>query len=134
MGYTISLSIGIVLLVVSLFLLKESIAFIKRGNRAIATVIRLEKVSDSDGDSYRPIFQFKTSFNQEVTYKYTTSSSPASWDIGEKATVVYEANNPNNAKLLTYFGAFAWSVIFMAIAMPLIIIGGGYYILQPFLK
>lgn len=134
MGYAITLTIGIIILIISLFLLKKSIAFIRNGEHAIATVIELKENKDSDGTTYYPIFKFTTANNEEIIYKYNASTSPPSWSIGEHATIAYDSNNPKRAKLLTYFGAFIWTVVLMAIAMPLIVIGGGYYIAQSFLK
>ncbi len=134
MFYSISLTIGIILLVISLFIFKESLDFIKKSNRAIGTVIDLEKTSGSDGVTYSPIFKFKTNTNQEIIYHHIASSSPASWFVGEEATIAYDPVNPNIARLLTYFGAFSWTIVLMAISMPLIVIGGGYFVAQTFLQ
>lgn len=134
MFYTISLTIGIALLVISLFIFKESLAFIKKSDRTIGTVIELEKIDGTDGITYKPIFKFKTNTNQEIIYRHNASSSPASWYVGEEATIAYDPTNPNLARLLTYFGAFSWTIILMAISMPLIVIGGGYFLTQTFLK
>lgn len=134
MYYGLTLTIGITLLAIALFKFKESLDFIRKSERATATVIEVEKINDSDGATYKPIFKFKTSTNQEVIYRQHYSSSPATWEVGEEATIAYAAANPNNAVLLTYFGAFIWTIVLMAISMPLIVIGGGYYLTQQFLK
>lgn len=133
MGYTIALTIGIIIFITSLFLFKKSIDFIRNGNRTTATVIELEKISDGEGTTYKPIFKFKTFTNQEIIYKHHSSSSPASFDIGEEVSIVYNTDNPNNAKILTYFGSFIWTIVLMSISMPLIVIGGGYFITKQFL-
>ena len=71
MGYTIALTIGILLLITGLILFGQSVRLIKNGNRAVATVIELERVSSrKKGSSYTPIFQFKTLTNEEIIYKY----------------------------------------------------------------
>ena len=134
MFYSISLTIGIILLVISLFIFKESLAFIRKSDRAIGTVIELEKIDGTDGVTCKPIFKFKTSTNQEIIYRHISSSSPPNWYVGEEATIAYDPTNPTTARLLTYFGAFSWTIVLMAISMPLIVIGGGYYVAQIFLK
>lgn len=135
MFYSISLSIGIILLVISLFMFKESLAFIKKSDRAIGTVIKLEKIDNTDGVTYKPIFKFRSGTNQEIIYRHSSSSSPANWKIGEEATIAYDAANPAaTARLLTYFGVFSWTIVLMAVSMPFIVIGGGYYLAQGFLK
>jgi hypothetical protein len=93
-----------------------------------------QKRDGTDGETYKPIFKFKTSTNQEVIYRHISSSSPANWYVGEEATIAYDPTNPTTARLLTYFGAFSWAIVLMAISMPLIVVGGGYYVAQTFLK
>ncbi|MEO5890398.1 MAG: DUF3592 domain-containing protein [Ferruginibacter sp.] len=134
MFYSISLTVGIILLALSLIIFKKSLAFIKQSDRAIGTVIELERISDTDGVTFKPIFKFKTSTNQEIIYRHISSSSPSNWDVGEQATIAYDPNIPTKARLLTYFGTFSWTIVLMAISMPLIVIGGGYYVAQAFLK
>jgi hypothetical protein len=134
MFYSISLAIGLILLVISLFIFKESLGFIKRSERAIATVIELVEIKDSEGATYKPVFKFRSRYNQEIIYRHIVSSSPARWYVGEETTIAYDPVDPTVAKLLTYFGIFRWTIILMAIAMPLIVIGGGYYVAQSFLK
>lgn len=134
MGYTITLFAGILLAIFAFFKFKQSMNFLKTGGRATATVIELETVHSSDGGpTYKPIFRFSTIKKQSVTYRHHTSSSPAAWDIGEKTTIVYDYENPENAKLLTYFGAFGWTIILLSIAMPCLVIGGGYLLAKPYL-
>lgn len=134
MGYSITLTVGVILLAFSLYILKNSISFIKRNERAIATVINLEEVRDNDGVTYKPVFKFFTAEKKEIHFRYFASSSPPAWTIGEKATIAYDVNNPADAKLLTYFGAFGWSVILMGMAMPMLVIGGGFYLTKNILQ
>lgn len=134
MFYSISLAVGIILVVLSFYFLKQSLHFIKSSEKASGTVIGLERVPGSDGDTYKAIFKFRTYNNKEVIYREKSSSSPAAWSVGEDARFAYQRDDPSNAKLLTYFGSFGWTVILLAIAMPLLVIGGGYFIAQPILK
>lgn len=134
MFYTISLIVGIILLGVSLFLLKGSLAFLKSSERATATVIEMETVSGTDGNTYKPIFKFKTRHNQEIVFRKSSSSSPPSWKVGEEATIAYDINDPDKARLLTYFGTFIWTIVLMCIALPFIVIGAGYYLSRFVLK
>ena len=134
MVYNIVLAIGCIILAISIFTLKRSLSFLKTSERAVAKVIEVERVSGNDGDTWKPVFKFKTSLNKEIIYRYPVSSSPPSWKLDDEATVAYDPNDPNEVKILTYFGSFGLSVVLMAIAMPLIVIGGGYYVSQYFLK
>ncbi|MVM30001.1 DUF3592 domain-containing protein [Spirosoma sp. HMF4905] len=135
MGYFITFLLGVLLLLGSLYFFSTSIKFIKTGSRSIATVEELQKESGRKGKStYRPIFRFTTITGKEIHYPYKVASSPPDWAIGEKATIIYQVNDPENPMVLTYFGAFGWAVILLAIAAVLLIIGGGYYIFEAYSK
>jgi hypothetical protein len=128
MGYNITLLIGIGLLIASILVIRHRLAFIHSNEKTIGTVIRIDKVKDSDGDTYIPVFSFKTRSNEEVVFNCPYSSNPPSWEVGEEATIVYDPGNPSNAKLYTYFGVFGLASILLAAAMAFIVIGGGYQI------
>ncbi|SHE52968.1 DUF3592 domain-containing protein [Pedobacter caeni] len=127
MSYRISLVAGIILLIVSLFILKESLAFVAHSERAIGVVIEIEKISIDDGPSYSPVFQIITKNNEEIVYRHLHSSNPPGWTIGEKATFLYAPDDPDGSvRIFTYFGLFSWTIILMAFAIPLTIVGGSY--------
>jgi hypothetical protein len=134
MWYGISLSVGIILLVISLFKLTESISFLKKGEKANAVVFELEKISGSDGPVYKPIFRFKDYSGQEYIYRHNLSASTPTWKIGDRARVIYDPLNPGEARLLTYFGSFSATIILLALALPLITIGAGYYLAMAFFR
>jgi len=134
MWYNITLTIGVLLLVAASYVLNQSLNFLKTTQRAEATVIKIQKNEDNDGTTYKPVFKFKSFNGEDYMYTYPFGTSNNSWSVGDKATIAYAGNNPIKARLVTYFGTFGWAVILIAIAMPLIVIGGGYYLAQPFLK
>jgi hypothetical protein len=134
MYYRIALIFGIILLFVSLFILSESLTFLKNSETATGTVTKLELLSDSDGDTYRPVFAIQTKNNQIFIYKHTSSSSPASWKVGEKATFAYDPNDPGSARIFTYFGVFSWTIVLLCISIYLIVIGAGYQLSKQFLR
>ncbi|RYY57547.1 MAG: DUF3592 domain-containing protein [Chitinophagaceae bacterium] len=134
MWYAIVLAVGLVLAAIGFVMLKNSIGFIRTSQRAMATVIRLDPVTDSDGTTYKAVFSFRTLTNREIIYYQNGSSRPASWSVGDTAEIAYDAAKPENAKLLTYWGSFVGTIILMAIAAPMLVIGGGYYLLKPFLR
>ncbi|WP_460907016.1 DUF3592 domain-containing protein [Spirosoma areae] len=135
MGYVITFSIGVLSFLLSLYLFSESVTLIKTGNRTIAVVEQLQQESGRKGKfSYRPIFRFTTVTGKEIHYPYTIASSPPDWKIGEKVTVIYRTDNPENPMVLTYFGAFGWAVLSLAIAVTLLIISGGNYLFNIYVR
>lgn len=121
---------GLILFAVSLYQLKQSVAFISRSERAIGTVTSLE---DVDG-AYAPVFEVKTRENGHIIYHHASASKPSSWAVGEEAIFLYDPANPSSATMMSYFWLFSWAIVLMAIAIPLIIVGAGYYLLRPFTK
>jgi ribosomal protein S16 len=135
MIYPILLGIGCIVFAASLFLIQNNIRFIKRGTKTTATVIDLQQESSSNSDrEFTPIFKFTTATGEAVSFKGFGASNPPAYNIGEKVSIVYDHEKPEDAKVLSYFGTFGAAIILMALSMPMIIIGGGYYIAQLFLK
>ncbi len=134
MWYSLTLVIGVILLVIAMALMQKTLRFLKDSERTIGTVIELERIKDSDGDTFKPIFKFKTRQNQEIIHRHISSSNPSSWGIGDEVAIAYDYNNPTDARVLTYFGTFSWTIVLTAIAIPLIVVGGGYHIAQHYLR
>ncbi|MEO6316434.1 MAG: DUF3592 domain-containing protein [Chitinophagaceae bacterium] len=133
MVYNILLAAGITLLAFSMHTLKKSLRFLKSSERATATVVAIETLGSSDGNTYKPVFSFTTALRKEIIYRPEVSTSPAGWVVGDQAVIAYDADAPANARLLTYFGSFRWTIILLAIAMPLLVIGGGYFLTKSLL-
>jgi hypothetical protein len=134
MVYRVLLTIGILLFLVASVILKQSLAFVAGSERATGTVIKLEAFSGDGGDSYAPVFKIVTSKNQEIIYRHSISTSPASWDIGQQATFLYDPVHPSDVRLSTYFGVFNWSIVLMGAAVFLLTTGGSYFLLRRYLQ
>jgi hypothetical protein len=134
MWYSITLTVGLALLIASLFFFRKTIGFIKSSERTTATVIKLEEISSSDGRTWKPIFKYTTYTGKEYTYRASFSSSPSPWKVGDEAQLAYEPANPQKAKLLTYLGSFGLPITLLTIAMPLLVFGGGFFVTKMFLR
>ena len=127
MWYGISITVGLLLLAVGLYQFSRSMDFIKTGTRVIGTVAALEPRRGKKGKfTYRPIFHYKVN-GEKRSYTYPVASNPAAWKVGEETSlVIVPGGDPKKVMVLTYFGAFGWSVVTLALAFPLLIIGTGY--------
>lgn len=130
MWYKLYLLTGFILLTASLYKLKQSIDFVGRSERTIGIVTSLE---DIDG-AYSPVFTVKTKEHGQIIYHHAAASHPATWDIGEEAVFLYDPANPHSATMMSYFWLFNWAILFLAVAIPLIIVGAGYYLLGPLIR
>lgn len=130
MWHKLSFWAGILLLSISLFKWKQSIEFINVGERAIGTVISMEE----DDGAFSPVFIIETRQQEQVVYHHPVSTSPPSWEVGEEAIFLYDPVNPQEVKMMNYFGLFNWAIVFMGLAIPPIIIGGGYFLFRPLIR
>ncbi|SHL36285.1 hypothetical protein SAMN05444266_10378 [Chitinophaga jiangningensis] len=125
MWYKLYLLTGLILLGVSIYVLKQSIDFIRSSERVTGTVISLEV---SDG-AYSPVFSITTPGGDEIIYHHAAASNPSSWEVGETATFLNDPHHRSSPRMMRYFWIFNWSLVCLGLAIPLIIIGGGYFVL-----
>ena len=131
--YYIILGAGIVLFVTALLSLRNTLSFLKKAERSTATVTSL-RVYDSDGEVYSPLFTFRTRDNIDYTYELPEGTNPSAWAVGDTETVIYDPEDPSYVSLYTYFRIFTWPLLLISIALPLLVVGGGYFIAEQFLK
>lgn len=136
MAYQITLAVGVVLLLIAIFLAYHSIEFVKNAEKVSGKVIELEKIyrTGKTKATYKPIFEFVTIDGAKIIYKPNSSSNPPAWKVGEEAVYAYTIEKPNNGKIVNYFGVFAWSIALACLAMPCLIIGGGFFMSNSFFE
>jgi hypothetical protein len=135
MWYGFVLGLGLLILALSVFLLVNRVQLLKQGTITLATVTELLEEKDSDGNiQYRPVFRFTTHSNEVITFKHPTTSRPPAFSVGEEVNIVYNEIDPREPIVLTYFYSFGWAVMLAAVAMPMIVIGGGYFWAREFFE
>ncbi|WP_147243581.1 hypothetical protein [Chitinophaga flava] len=111
--------------------LKGRLALMRGGEQAVGTVVQLVESKDDEGTCYYPVFDIPTRQHEIITYRHGTAySSPEKWQIGETAAFIFEAGKPDTVRFLSYWGIFWWPLCLMAVAVDLLVIGGGYFLLQ----
>lgn len=131
--YYFILGAGVILFVAALLSLKSTLLFLKKAEKATATVTSLREF-ESDGIVFSPFFTFHTRNNIEYTYELPEGTNPSAWSVGETETVIYDPDDPSSVELYTYFRIFAWPLILISIALPLLVVGAGYFIAAQWLK
>lgn len=86
------------MLVGAYFWYQSTASFIDSAEEGSGTVVGLVR-SGSDDVTYRPEVAFTTIEGEEVRFISTTGSSPPSYNVGDKVTVLYEPQNPINAEI-----------------------------------
>ncbi len=130
MIHALLLLFGLVLLGIAGWRFQSTMRLLKTGERTKARVLELIPVEGRDGGSttYQPVFAFVTKANQVRRWAYEASSSPPEWEVGEEVDIVYNPNDPEQARVIGYWGLFVATIILTAIALPLLVIGSGYFV------
>lgn len=93
----------------------------KQGLEAPGVVVGLDESYDSDGSTYAPIVQFKTSSGQSVEFTTSYYSSPPSFKVGQPVVVVYSPESPEKA-VIKGDGQIL-HIIFMLVGGVIVVIG-----------
>lgn len=106
---------------------KDTKLLLETGEKTRAEVVHLiPKSSDEGGYTYAPVFEYTDKFNTLKTYTSSISSKPASYAIGETVQIIYDPNDDENVKIISFWGLYRWTLILACIAFPFLSIGGGY--------
>lgn len=127
--YLIFIVVGALLLASALTSLKGRLAFVKNGERALGTVVQLIERKDDEDTWYVPVFDIQGRQQETITYRHDGASSSAGWQLGEKAAFIFEPGKPDTVRFLSYWKIFGWSLSLLAVAVDLLLIGGGYFLL-----
>ena len=103
----------------------KSINLINSGIKTTAKVIDLIQVRGDDGYTYKPVYEYKDKNAKTIVFESGISSSPAPHTIGDNVQIIYSTNSKER-KIVSYWGLYRWTIILLAIAMPFLVIGGGY--------
>ncbi|WP_346317714.1 DUF3592 domain-containing protein [Chitinophaga sp. YIM B06452] len=128
--YLIFIIVGVLLLAFALLDLKGRLKFVKNAERSVGTVSRVAERKDDDGTYYSPVFEINTSQNETITYRHGTSSSSPRWQVGQEAVFIYEPGKPDTARFLDYWDIFWFPLCVLAVAVDLLVIGCGYFLLR----
>lgn len=105
---------------------QKSQDLLNRGERTVAEVVEYKTSRGKNGTVYAPIFKFKDRSQHVVSFTSTINSSPPAYDIGENVKIVYNRRNPQDVKVVSFWGLYRASIILLMVASPLLVIGGSY--------
>jgi hypothetical protein len=130
MEFVYALGAGLPVFIMGIAFFRNRINFIKKGNRTIATVVKLEElIDDEDDKSYIPYFSFTTYNNREIIHEHNSTQWKSMWKLGEQVKVVYKEIYFNNYEilLLTFSNAFGIATALLSVGIELLIIAGRIY-------
>lgn len=85
---------------IAVYLFFEQRNLEQNGVEATATVVEMIESRDSDGDTtYAPVFEFRARNGRVFRVKSGFSSYPPEYQVGERVTILYLPESPENAEI-----------------------------------
>ena len=117
--------IGVVFVIVAAWILVSTIQFRGRAQSAEGVVVELVARSGSKGGvTYAPVYEFTDRNGESHRVQSSSSSNPASYDVGERVTVRYEPAEPGDARIDGFMDNWFLPTIFGGIGSIFALIGG----------
>jgi len=116
-------------LALAYFALKQyqiSSRLVSTGTKVEAEVMEFLTVSDGEGDTFKPVFEFIDSTGAKRQIESDISYAQPSVKIGDKVSMYYHEDPALGVKEFSYWGLYRWAILLLVFASPFIIIGGGY--------
>lgn len=120
--------IGTAFLIMAVFFYTSTSAFITSSKSAEGEVTEL--IIPSGSDTYHPKVRFQTESGKEVIFVDSVGSTPPSFTVGESVKVFYQPDNPQNAKISSFFSLWFLVVVFGLMGFIFDIIGAVIIILS----
>ena len=122
-------SVGVLLLLLSLWGYTNVRSFIKTANVTKGTVVDLyESESSSSSDNsytYAPVVHFIDNKGNLIEFTSSSSSNPPSYHINERVEVLYDPESPDYARINGFFSLWGGSFIPGLLGFIFFAVGGG---------
>jgi len=128
--HTLILIIGLALLTLGIISFGRARRLMTNGSLVQATVVENIPSRGSEGGTmYTPLMEY--SINGRVrSFSPTASANPPAYTIGEKVSLIYDPNNSHDIRIRSYWGVYLGSNILLAMALPMVLIGIGYFLFK----
>jgi Protein of unknown function (DUF3592) len=97
-------------------------------SHAEGTVIELVPSGHGSSPRYRARVEFTTAAGTQVRFLSSVSSNPPPAKLGEHVDIRYDADNPRDAQINTYWQVWFLPTLLGIIAAPFLLVGAGFAI------
>ena len=98
------LAVGVVILIVGAVIFVRTVQFLAEAEQATGTVVDLSGETDSEGTViFYPVVLFMTAEGETIEFVSSSGSSPPSESPGDQVEVIYDPDDPYDAKLSGIF-------------------------------
>lgn len=117
-------AVGVVVLIIAWILFQKEQKFAKEAASAMGTVVEsVYRKSRKGKITYYPVVEFQTVGGKRMTFRSNTGSKPPTYEDGEQVSVLYEKQNPANAKIAGFWELWGISVILGVFGVVLLLVG-----------
>lgn len=118
--------IGGLFILLALFLFVRTRIFLGKAQETKGTVIEMiSKRGSKGGTSYSPVYEFRTITGQMIKVEDSLSTNPPMFQVGQKIDVLYEPENPQNARIKRCMSLYFMPALFAFLGFTFFIIGVG---------
>ena len=104
--------VGGLLAAIGVFFFLSTRIFISKAQEVQGTVIKMVWSSSSDGGGgYSPVYQFRAITGQMITVQDSLSSSPPMFQVGQTIDVLYDPENPQDARIKKWMSLYFVSLL-----------------------
>ncbi len=126
----ILMAVGALFVLIGLRLFVRIRRFLARAVTTQATVVDVE-VTDSDGPSYAPVLRFTIPDGRTVQFVHQYGHDEVRWEVGELMGVVYDPDDPDDARLDSVAGRYLGTIITTLVGLVLLGVGAAIAFLAP---
>jgi uncharacterized protein (UPF0333 family) len=117
------LAVGVVLIAVGVPFFLKARQFNATALHASGKILQLERQATGKDVSFFPVFSFKDQAGAEHVIHSRVGSSHFNYDVGDTVEVLYPANDPEQAKLNSFFALWVWPILFGGVGLIISIVG-----------
>jgi hypothetical protein len=112
------------LMTAALYSLMFNLKLTQIGRIATGTVVGFESGTDSDGDTvYYPLIKFWTITEQVIEFKHSFATNSPRLQVGQEVRVIYNPENPQEAKLKSFFSMWLFPIFLGLFGLPFLLAG-----------
>lgn len=120
------IAMAVITLTISFFVYRHAHSFVQSASRAQATITKLtERPGHDSGTVYYPVFRFQDGKGQAHEIDSSSGQYPPAYKVGDTVTVLYQPEQPENAKLDRFFDVWGWAAMLGGFGVLDLVVGSG---------
>jgi hypothetical protein len=118
------LPIGVAVFIFGVVMLVRTVQFVSKAERTTGTVVAVHEDTDSDGTTvYYPDVEFNTAAGETIKFSSHSSSNASE---GDEVDVLYDPDNPHDARLAGLLDV--WMIAVIPLILGAVFIPVGWYL------